>query len=83
MGYERREDKHGRVPGSLPEFEVVEQGDGLLVTCKGKKRCGRSHGVTKDWLDCGRLGTRPCPYCFATSRVPELTPSGQVDTVPA
>lgn len=58
----------------LPEFKLVHdiKPSGpfdLLVICP-RKDCGATHAVVaRHWL-AGQYGTRPCPYCFKTARIP-------------
>lgn len=61
----------------LPEFKVTEIeldfGDGpeaqLEVKCK---KCNRTALLDPTWLHSNELRTRPCTYCFKTSKIPAI-----------
>lgn len=62
------------IRANFPEFtiEYLEGGDVLVYCPKVDKRCGNGHVVHyATWSDASDYQTRPCPYCFKASRIPE------------
>ena len=41
----------------------------LLITCP-RADCRHEFIVAKSWKNSSEYGTRPCPYCFKTAKIP-------------
>lgn len=78
-----------RIRDNFPQFRILKLDDeDALVTCAGVEgRCG--HGFIVNYQafveEMPKRGstvrTRPCPYCFAVSRIPpemEIIPSHEL-----
>lgn len=62
------------IRSGFPEFkvEMLDDGDALITCPTVERRCGNGFIVNyKLWKNTGRLQTRPCPYCFAASKIPD------------